>query len=558
MTAARVDRALFRLRTFEVEWVAPLTSNVTGFDDRLAAPRHDRFDRQASVALLNYVLLLEAQRWIAMGQDVGYFARAPVLETFEVPLAVPQVAWIVEEWHSDRAIADSVDIQEFGRVMFEAQGDLTPERREFLRLICFAGSAEWDERLEEVARLSRAFARQPDLVLPYAEVDRVEWSLEGAESSIATAGRHFPADWRSTAFSDVARRSPEASARLSDLQAVRAAVAEAALAPDRRERTWGRLRRWRSHHRRRAGLLHIPRKEELPELTRNGLAALLDLSASWWRFIWGRLTDWVIRQFVPATALRGRRPEVRRLEPREEVFERLRAYLAREHHTDPVWITESAHFERELGMDSFALVELVGEVERVFGVDMGGQNAARVRTVGQAVDFILAHQAAPILEAEARRVLEKFNRSERSREGRALLDAYKRLAQHVATRVGLGSDHPLSLEDFVARPEGTTKPKGSESEVLKLTITAIVRVADKSGRDRVSRDVYPQLIEALTPSEALDPSQAEQVNRTFEKIDVDNDGQLSAEELVKAVDDYWAGELEEEPLGQSVLLPIAA
>jgi acyl carrier protein len=76
---------------------------------------------------------------------------------------------------------------------------------------------------------------------------------------------------------------------------------------------------------------------------------------------------------------------------REEVFERIRAYLAEELEADASVIGEDTRFRDDLEADSLDLYTLVQELEDTYGVRMSDEQAARILTVGQAVDFVLAH-----------------------------------------------------------------------------------------------------------------------------------------------------------------------
>ena len=76
---------------------------------------------------------------------------------------------------------------------------------------------------------------------------------------------------------------------------------------------------------------------------------------------------------------------------REEVLELIRAHLADELELDPARITEATHFREDLAADSLDLYTLVQELEDSYGVKMSDEEAARILSVGQAVDFVLAH-----------------------------------------------------------------------------------------------------------------------------------------------------------------------
>jgi len=76
---------------------------------------------------------------------------------------------------------------------------------------------------------------------------------------------------------------------------------------------------------------------------------------------------------------------------RDEVLELIRAHLADELQIDPARVTEATHFKRDLDADSLDLYTLVQELEDTYGVRMSDEQAAKVQTVGQAVDFVLEH-----------------------------------------------------------------------------------------------------------------------------------------------------------------------
>jgi acyl carrier protein len=79
---------------------------------------------------------------------------------------------------------------------------------------------------------------------------------------------------------------------------------------------------------------------------------------------------------------------------RDEVFAAIRDHLADELELDPARIAEATHFRNDLDADSLDLYTLVQELEDSYGVQMTDEQAARIQTVGQAVDFVLAHHPA--------------------------------------------------------------------------------------------------------------------------------------------------------------------
>ena len=80
---------------------------------------------------------------------------------------------------------------------------------------------------------------------------------------------------------------------------------------------------------------------------------------------------------------------------REDVLELIRTHLADELELDPSRITEATHFKQDLDADSLDLYTLVQELEDTYGVKMSDEQAARIQTVGQAVDFVLQQLPNP-------------------------------------------------------------------------------------------------------------------------------------------------------------------
>ena len=79
---------------------------------------------------------------------------------------------------------------------------------------------------------------------------------------------------------------------------------------------------------------------------------------------------------------------------RDEVLELIREHLADELELDPGRITEQTNFREDLEADSLDLYTLVQELEDSYGVKMSDEEAARITTVGQAVDFVVDHAPA--------------------------------------------------------------------------------------------------------------------------------------------------------------------
>ena len=77
---------------------------------------------------------------------------------------------------------------------------------------------------------------------------------------------------------------------------------------------------------------------------------------------------------------------------RDEVFERIREVLAERLSVEESDINEEANFQEDLGADSLDLVEMIMELEDQFGIKIPDEDAQKIQTVGQAVEYVTSHQ----------------------------------------------------------------------------------------------------------------------------------------------------------------------
>jgi acyl carrier protein len=75
---------------------------------------------------------------------------------------------------------------------------------------------------------------------------------------------------------------------------------------------------------------------------------------------------------------------------REEVLAKVREHLSTELEVPLDRIQESTRFRDDLDADSLDLYELVMELEDTYGLSVSEEEAARIESVGQAVDFVAA------------------------------------------------------------------------------------------------------------------------------------------------------------------------
>jgi len=79
---------------------------------------------------------------------------------------------------------------------------------------------------------------------------------------------------------------------------------------------------------------------------------------------------------------------------RDEVLSMVRAHLSSELEVEPDEVREDTRFKEDLDADSLDLYELVMELEDRYGISVSEEQAAKIDTVGAAVDFVVAHAPA--------------------------------------------------------------------------------------------------------------------------------------------------------------------
>ena len=77
---------------------------------------------------------------------------------------------------------------------------------------------------------------------------------------------------------------------------------------------------------------------------------------------------------------------------REEIQGKVVDIIAKSFKLDPSAVTLEKSFQGDLGADSLEIVELVMALEEEFGIEISDEEAEKIKTVGNAVEFIASHQ----------------------------------------------------------------------------------------------------------------------------------------------------------------------
>jgi acyl carrier protein len=95
----------------------------------------------------------------------------------------------------------------------------------------------------------------------------------------------------------------------------------------------------------------------------------------------------------PAPVIRykgGRRRKVEEVGEmvEDEIAERVKKIIEEQLMVDASEITEKATFIDDLGADSLDVVEIIMELEEEFGIQIPDEDAEKITTVGEAIDYI--------------------------------------------------------------------------------------------------------------------------------------------------------------------------
>ncbi len=79
---------------------------------------------------------------------------------------------------------------------------------------------------------------------------------------------------------------------------------------------------------------------------------------------------------------------------REQILEKIREIVVEELGVSAEKVTEDARFIEDLGADSIGVMELVMKMEEAFDIQIPDQDIEKIRTVGDAISYILSKKGS--------------------------------------------------------------------------------------------------------------------------------------------------------------------
>lgn len=76
---------------------------------------------------------------------------------------------------------------------------------------------------------------------------------------------------------------------------------------------------------------------------------------------------------------------------KEDILAKLKPLIAEQLGVDESEVNPDASFTEDLNADSLDLVELIMSLEEQFGLQISDEDAEKITTVGEAVDYIYEH-----------------------------------------------------------------------------------------------------------------------------------------------------------------------
>lgn len=74
------------------------------------------------------------------------------------------------------------------------------------------------------------------------------------------------------------------------------------------------------------------------------------------------------------------------------MLEQLKELILQFVEADPTSITPESRFVEDLGFNSYDFISLVGQIEDFFGIEVQERDVVKIRSVGEAMDYIASLQ----------------------------------------------------------------------------------------------------------------------------------------------------------------------
>lgn len=147
-------------------------------------------------------------------------------------------------------------------------------------------------------------------------------------------------------------------------------------------------------------------------------------------------------------------------------------------------------------------------------------------------------------EEEANRIAGAFGAEPRSRETKALQEAFDNLFDYHAAEAGVPGDGAVSEDQFMRINENLMFSEGEASfnRVLRPVMQALVGLCDRNDDGMINSEEFIQWLKGVGVDEAT-------ARDAFAQIDIDHDGELSVDELLGAVRNFHYGKLDVPLLG---------
>jgi acyl carrier protein len=87
-------------------------------------------------------------------------------------------------------------------------------------------------------------------------------------------------------------------------------------------------------------------------------------------------------------------PAERQAAYNDKLFAKVRQIIVEQLRVEDDEVTPAAHFIDDLGADSLDTIELVMGFEEAFEIEIPDEDAEKIRTVQQAVDYLREHKVA--------------------------------------------------------------------------------------------------------------------------------------------------------------------